>query len=383
MGSNSALQTKLIAAFHSSAVGGHSGVQASYQRIKRLFFWSGMKHDVENFVKQCQVCQQAKHEHCKYPGLLQPLPVPENSWQDLSMDFIEGLPKSDSFSVILVVVDRLTKYAHFYPLKHPFSAQSVAQVFFDNVVKLHGVPRTIISDRDKVFTANFWQALFSLLGTKLQMSSAYHPQTDGQTERVNQCLEMFLRCAVHDAPKQWHKWLSSAELWYNSTYHTALKCTPFKALYGVDPHPGTVPMLPSEEGTEATDFLHSRQLALSCLKDNLNKTQHKMKSYAGKNRTPRQFQVGNTMFLKLQPYVQSSVANRSCPKLSLKFFGPYKIIEKIGSAAYKLELPPHAQIHLVFHCSQLKASVPDFTLVFSDISTLPSLDVLMQYQNWF
>ena len=140
MGSNSALQTKLIADFHSSAVGGHSGVQAFYQKIKRLFFRSGMKHDVETFVKQCQVCQQAKHEHCKYPGLLQPLHVPENSWQDLSMDFIEGLPKSDSFSIILVVVDRLTKYAHFYPLKHPFSAQSVAQVFFDNVVKLHGSP---------------------------------------------------------------------------------------------------------------------------------------------------------------------------------------------------------------------------------------------------
>lgn len=115
VGNNSSLQTKIISAFHSSAIGGHSGFQATYQRIKKLFCWSGLKRDVESFVKQCQVCQQAKHEHCKYPGLLQPLPIPENSWQDLSMDFIEGLPKSNGYSVILVVVDRLTKYAHFFP----------------------------------------------------------------------------------------------------------------------------------------------------------------------------------------------------------------------------------------------------------------------------
>jgi hypothetical protein len=126
VGANAALRTKVIAAFHSSAVGGHSGVQATYQRVKKLFYWTGMKTDVESFIKQCQVCQQAKHEHCKYPGLLQPLPVPQSSWVDVSMDFIKGLPKSDSFSVILVIVDRLTKYAHFLPLKHPFTAKGVA-----------------------------------------------------------------------------------------------------------------------------------------------------------------------------------------------------------------------------------------------------------------
>lgn len=119
------------------------------------------------------------------------------------MDFVEGLPKSKGYTVILVVVDRLTKYAHFVPLKHPYIAAQVAQVFFSQIVKLHGIPRSIVSDRDRVFTSHFWQELFRLTGTTLQLSSAYHPQSDGQTERINQCLEMFLRCVVHQTPSQW------------------------------------------------------------------------------------------------------------------------------------------------------------------------------------
>lgn len=119
VGANSGLHTKLIEAFHASPIGGHSGIQATYQRVKKLFHWNGIKQDVQNFVQQCQVCQQAKHENCKYPGLLNPLPVPARAWEDVTMDFIEGLPKLNGFSVILVVVDRYTKYSHFIPLKHP------------------------------------------------------------------------------------------------------------------------------------------------------------------------------------------------------------------------------------------------------------------------
>jgi hypothetical protein len=190
---------------------------------------------VDSFVKQCEVCGKAKHENCKTPDLLSPLPIPSNAWQDLSMDFIDQLPKCDGYSVILVVVDCFTKYAHFLPLKHPYTALSVANTFFNNVVKLHGVPKTIVSDRDKFFTSSFWQELFKLLNTQLCMSSAYLAQTDGQTERVNQCLETYLRCAVSSTPKNWLKWLLQAELWYNSSFHTLLKCSPFKALYGMDP----------------------------------------------------------------------------------------------------------------------------------------------------
>lgn len=137
IGANSSLRTKLNSNLHGTAIGGHSGILATYQRIKKLFYWPGLKVDVEDFVKQCQVCQQAKHEHHHPVGTLQPLQIPSRAWQELTMDFIEGLPKSDNCDVIMMVVDRLTKYAHFIPLRHPFTTAQVAKLFLDNVVKLH------------------------------------------------------------------------------------------------------------------------------------------------------------------------------------------------------------------------------------------------------
>ena len=131
-------------------MGGHSDATATYQRVKKLFMWRGLKSAVEDFVRQCQVCQQSKHENVHPAGKLQPLPVPAAPWQDISMDFVEGLPKSDRFEVIMVVVDRFTKVAHFVPLKHPFTAAQVAHALWDNVIKLHGVPLTIVSDRDRI-----------------------------------------------------------------------------------------------------------------------------------------------------------------------------------------------------------------------------------------
>lgn len=252
---NSALQTRITAAMHSSPTGGHSGVLATYQRVKQLFYWKGMKVNVEDFVKQCSICQHAKHSNTVSDGLLQPLPIPEGAWQDVSMDFVEGLPKVEGSNTILVVVDRFTKYAHFIPVKHPFTAHIIAKVFFDHVVKLHGVPKSIVSDRDKVSTSSFWRELFKLMGTQLLLSTAYHPQTDGQTERVNQCLEMYLRCAVHEDPKRWRCWLPQAEFWYNTTYHSALGCSPFHALYGHEANVGLVPQLDRQSDSSVTDVV--------------------------------------------------------------------------------------------------------------------------------
>jgi hypothetical protein len=291
------------------------------------------------------------------------------------MDFTEGLPTSSGYTIIMVVVDRFTKYAHFLPLKHSYSAQSVASLFLDNVVKLHGVPKSIVSDRDKTFTTAFWKALFGMLDVKLQTSSAYHPQTDGQTERVNQSLKLYLRCVVNANPRQWGKWLSLAKLWYNSSHHSSLNCSPFKALYGVEPSLGLTPTLNATSSLEAATSLAKRQQLSKMLKDQLTRAQNKMKLQADLDRLPRQFQVGEQALLKLQPYTQTFVANRPYPKLALKYYGPYTIIEKIGSVGYKLDLPAHSQVHLIFHVSQLKPFTPDHRPVFSKLPAAPNLDV--------
>lgn len=161
---------------------------------------------------------------------MQPLPIPEQVWEDIAMDFITGLPPSSGFIVIMVVVDRLSKYARFMPLKSDYSSKTLAEAFMHNVVKLHGMPKSIVSDRDKVFTSKFWQHLFQLQGTTLAMSSAYHPQTDGQSEVVNKCLEMYLRCFSFKNPKAWSKALTWAELWYNTALHSSLGMSSFKSL---------------------------------------------------------------------------------------------------------------------------------------------------------
>jgi hypothetical protein len=366
VGDNSALRTRLINAFHSTVLGGHSRVQATYYRIKKLFQWKGLKVDVENFVKQCSVCQHAKHERTHPAGLLQPLPVPDGAWQDITMDFVEGLPKSEGYSCILVVVDRFLKYAHFIPMKHPFTTPQVAQVVLDVVVRLHGMPKSIISDRDKKNLSSFWRELFKIYNTTLMTSTAYHPQTDGQTERVNQCLEMFLRCCIHETLRKWKAWLPLAELWYNSSFHSSLSCTPFRALYGYDSPVAAAPMLCSSDNKSVQELITERQWFTGVIKQHLAAAQNRIKLQADKHRPDRQFQVGDQVLLKLQPYAQQSVVNMPFPKIAYKFFGPYTVLEKVGSAAYKLDLPDGSMVHPVFHISQLKEFIPDYNPVYSD-----------------
>lgn len=148
------------------------------------------------------------------------------------MDFIEGLPTSNGFEIIMVVVDRLSKYAHFIPLKHPYSAKTVATTIMSNVVKLHGFPRSIVSDRDHVFMSSFWKELFKLQGATLKVSSSYHLQTDGQTELVNQTLEQYLRCYCHEDQAKWSDYISWAEYWSNTSHHASINMTPFHLVYG-------------------------------------------------------------------------------------------------------------------------------------------------------
>jgi hypothetical protein len=365
--SNPDLQKQIIQALHASAMGGHSGFLVTYLKIKKIFAWPGMKQMIKTFVAQCITCQQAKPERVRYPGLLQPPPVPSYAWQVVSLDFIEGLPKSKGYDCILVVVDKFSKYAHFIALAHLFTALHVAKVFLDNIYKLHGLPTAIISDRDKLFTSNLWQELFKLSKTELQMSTAYHPQTDGQTERVNQCLEAYLRCAVSSCPTKWKDWLPLAEYWYNTSYHSSLKKTPFEVLYGHEPRHFGIDHTQDCAVPDLEQWLTDRRLMEQLLQQQLIRVQIRQKHQADKLRTERQFQVGQLVFVKLQPYVQASLAQRVNQKLAYRYFGPFLILQRIGQAAYKLQLPSHSSIHPVFHVSQLKLAVRPDTQVSADI----------------
>ncbi|GKC47842.1 putative mitochondrial protein [Tanacetum coccineum] len=326
IGNSPELKQKLLSWMHDSPHGGHSGVHATCKRIGALFYWPKLKQAVRDYVRECDTCQRCKADLAASPGLLQPLPIATAIWEDISMDFVEGLPPSKGKSVILVVVDRLSKSAHFISLKHPFSAMDVAQVFLDNVVKLHGFPKTIVSNRDKIFVSRFWQELLVLNGVDQLMSSAYHTQTDGQTEVLNRCLEGYLRAMCFHKPNDWCRWLPLAEYWYNTSFHTTTKFTPYEIVYGQKP-PLHLPYLHGESKIESIDrIICAREQTIQLMKHNLVQAQQRMKQTTDKHGSDRTF----------------------------KFYGPYQVIAKVGRVAYTLKLPPEATIHPTFHVSLLK-----------------------------
>lgn len=214
-------------------------------------------------------------------------------WADISIDFVGGLPKVAGKSVILTVIDRFSKYAHFIPLGHPYTVASVARTFFDGIVCLHRFPSSIVSDSDTVFTGNVWRDLFGRAGVKLHMSTAFHPQTDGQSEVVNKVIAMYLRCVTGDRPRAWVDWLSWAEYCYNTSFPTALRATPFEVVYGRPPPP----ILPYTQGsarTEAADaLLHSRDEMLAEVHHHLLQAQQLSKKYYDANHRDLEFSVGD------------------------------------------------------------------------------------------
>lgn len=317
----SSLRLKLLQEAHDTPLGGHGGFLKTYKRLCSRYYWLKMKQEVRVFVQQCVICQQQKYQTLSPAGLLQPLPIPSQVWEDISIDFIVGLPPSSRFDTILVVVDRLSKYAHFLCLSHPFTAKGVAVIFCKEIIRLHGFPRSIVSDRDVVFLSNFWQELFRLSQTKLKLSTSYHPQTDGQTEVLNRCLEAYLRCFASEQPTKWSTFIPWAEYSYNTGYHTSTGTTPFTVVYGREP-----PLFPYVTGetknAELEHQLFDRDDMLKLLRQNLQKAQDRMKNQANLKRRELTFQVGDYAFLKIQPYRQKSLAKRRYEKLSPRFFWP-------------------------------------------------------------
>jgi hypothetical protein len=306
---NPALRKKILDEAHLSKFSMHPGSNKMYHDLRSLYWWTRMKREIAKYASECDTCQRIKANHLKVAGTLQPLPIPSWKWEDLSMDFIVGLPNtSRHHDSIWAIMDRLTKTAHFLPMHTTHRAEKYAEIYIDQIVCLHGIPRTIVSDRGAPFVARFWEQLQESLGTHVIRSSAYHPQTDGQTKRVNQILEDMLRACVLHYGKDGDKCLSLAEFSYNNSYQSSLKMAPFEALYG---RKCRTPLNWSQAGEReifGPNLVLESEDKVRVIKKNLEAAQARQRSYHDKRRKPLQFTVGGSC-------VSQGVTHQRCSEI--------------------------------------------------------------------
>uniref|UniRef100_A0A8C5QE97 Gypsy retrotransposon integrase-like protein 1 n=1 Tax=Leptobrachium leishanense TaxID=445787 RepID=A0A8C5QE97_9ANUR len=339
---------------HDSLLGGHGGTLKTTDLISRSFWWPQMAEDIMSYVKNCPVCTHAKVPRRRPQGLLQPLPVPQAPWVDVSMDFIVELPRSAGYDTVMVVVDRFSKMTHFIPHNGIPTAAQTASIFIREVLRLHGLPSTITSDRGTQFTSRFWRAFCKNLHIQQNLSTAYHPQTNGQTERTNGTLEQYLRCFVSHPQDDWYDLLPTAEFAYNNQVHRSTCQSPFHLNYGQPPT-----MLPGSSIPSNVPSLNQRMAQIiegyKKVKASLISAQQSYKRFADRHRgLAPQYVVGDSVLLS------SKHIRLHCPsrKLGPRFLGPFAISKVISPTAVWLQLPQELDVHPVFHVSLLRPSPP-------------------------
>lgn len=358
--SDRALKTHILHECHDTPTSGHLGRDKTIDQVKRRFYWPNMDQEIAAYVTTCDACQRNKPSHQSPMGQLQPLPIPTHPWQQVSMDLITQLPKSKKGNdAIVVFVDKLTKMVHYAPTTTDCSAPQLADIFLEHVVRHHGLPSSILSDRDPRFTGNFWRALWKCLGTNLTMSTAFHPQTDGQTERANRTLEEMVRAYVNFQQNDWDQHLVACEIATNSAKHSSTGFTPFYLNYGREVHLPLDLALDAarvDRNPDASTRIRKLHKALELAQENIKKAQERQKQGVDHYRRDVEFSIGDEVLLSTAhlKILGGSHTDRSA-KFANRYIGPFKIKRVVQKNAYELDLPSTMQIHPVLNISRLRA----------------------------
>ena len=347
------LRHTLLRECHDATTAGHFGMEKTYQLLSRRFFWPKMGMSTRKFVAACEACQKTKPDHQATAGLLQPLEIPQAPWESVGMDFITALPESDGFDSILTVVDRFSKMAHFIPTKKTVTAPETATLFVQNIYRMHGMPLSIVSDRDPKFTSDFWTTFFERLGTKLRMSTVDHPQSDGQAERANGVIIQLLRTHCYENQKSWASRLPTLEFAYNNAPNASTKQSPFQTVYGQNPRapvdfvPGTRTLI-----TSGSDLLENIKTAHQFVRDNLITAQDLQANVANRKRREVIFKVGEEVLLDADHALPSTTPSESS-KLTPTATGPYTI-KAVGLNWVELALPHSMGTHSRVNISKVR-----------------------------
>lgn len=338
---------------HDSNLGGHFGRNKTLAIIKDKFYWPRMEKDVMKHVKKCNICHMAK-SHTQNAGLYTPLPVPQAPWEDVSMDFVLGLPRTQrNKDSVMVVVDRFSKMAHFVSCCRTADASYIADLYFREVVRLHGIPLTITSDRDSKFMSHFWRTLWRKLGTQLQFSTTAHPQTDGQTEVTNRSLGNLLRSFVGKNVRQWDLLLPQIEFAYNHSIHQSIKCSPFQAVYGHNLHsPLDLTPFPTPHSfsSEASERVVQIKKLHAQIREHIVRQNERYCKQANKHRKYVEFKPGDFVWVHLR---KERFSPGKYNKLKPRAAGPFQVVKRIGENAYEIDLPLEYEVSKTFNVSDL------------------------------